>query len=95
MRENKLTLFSKIGVVALLALAFVAALANIANGVVVNPRAFGIVLAGLLCFLIGKGSVIAQGKWVSFGTGLMSENMGNLYRLGYWLMAVGILVTFA
>jgi len=24
----------------------------------------------------------------------MSENMANIYRLGYWLMVVGILVTF-
>ena len=95
MRENELSLFSKAGIVALITLAFAAAFANIANGVVVNPRAFWIVLAGLLCFSIGKGSVIAQGKWISFGTGLMSENMANLYRLGYWLMAVGILVIFA
>jgi hypothetical protein len=32
---------------------------------------------------------------LSFGTAAMSENMANLYRLGYWLMAVDILVTFA
>jgi len=95
MRENELSVFSKVGVIVLVALAFAAAFVNIANGVVVNPRAFWIVVAGLVLFLIGKGSVIARGRWISFGTGLMSENMANLYRLGYWLMAVGILVTFA
>ena len=95
MRENVLSVVGKVGVVVLLVLAFAAAFASMANGVVVNPRAFGIVLAGLLCFLIGKGSVIAQGRWITFGTGPMSENMANFYRIGYWLMAVGILVTFA
>jgi hypothetical protein len=93
-KENELSLFGKVGLVALIALGFVAAVANIAKRVVVNPRAFWIALAGLVFFLIGKASVIAQGKWISFGPGLMSENVANLYRLGYWLMAVGILVTF-
>jgi hypothetical protein len=95
MREHQLSLFSKLGVVVLVALAFAAALVRIADGVVGNPRAFLIVLAGLCVFLIGKGSVIAGGQWISFGSRHMSENMANLYRLGYWLMAVGILLTFA
>ena len=94
MKENELTPVGKAGVVVLVTLACVAAISNIANGTVMNPRAFRIVLAGLVCFVIGKVSVIAQGRWVSFGTGLMSENMANIYRLGYWLMVVGILVTF-
>lgn len=32
---------------------------------------------------------------MSFGTSLMTSRMANLYRLGYWLMAVGALITFA
>jgi len=95
MRENELSLFSKVAITALVALGFVGAILNIANGRVAHPRAFWIVIAGLVLFLIGKRSVIAQGRWVSFGTWPMSETMANAYRLGYWLMAVGILVTFA
>jgi hypothetical protein len=95
MRENELSLFSKVGITVLVALGFLAAIWNVANGSVAHPRAFWIVLAGLVLFLIGKVSVIARGRWVSFGTWPMSENMANVYRLGYWLMAVGILVTFA
>ena len=95
MRENELSLFSKVGITILVALGFLAAVMNIANGRVPHPRAFWVVLAGLALFLIGKMSVIAQGRWVSFGTWPMSESMANVYRLGYWLMAVGILVTFA
>ena len=95
MRENKLSLFSKVGITVLVALGFLAAILNIVNGSVPDPRAFGIVLTGFVLFIIGKLSVIAQGRWVSFGTWPMSESMANVYRLGYWLMAVGILVTFA
>jgi hypothetical protein len=50
-------------------------------------------IVGLLLFLTAKISVIRKRK-ISFGTGLMSEGMANLYRVGYWLMIVGILVTF-
>ena len=95
MRENELSLFSKVGITILVTLGFLAATLNIVKGSVAHPRAFWIVLAGLVLFIIGKMSVIARGRWVSFGTWPMSESMANVYRLGYWLMAVGILVTFA
>jgi len=64
MKENRLTPVGKAGVVIFVTLACVAAISNIANGTVMNPRAFWIVLAGLVCFVIGKVSVIAQGRWV-------------------------------
>jgi hypothetical protein len=32
--------------------------------------------------------------WINFGTKRMTENMANLYRLGYWLMIVGVVYTF-
>jgi hypothetical protein len=53
-----------------------------------------IVLIGFLLFLVGKLSVILHKQRISFGTRLMSERMANCYRLGYWLMAVGVLITF-
>jgi hypothetical protein len=95
MRENEFTAFTKVGVWVLVALAFLAAIWNIVHGAVRNPGAFWIVLAGFVLFAVGKVSVIAKGRWISFGAGVMSANMANMYRLGYWLMAVGILVTFA
>ncbi len=33
-------------------------------------------------------------KWISFGSRRMTEIMGNIYRLGYWFMVVGLLFTF-
>ena len=95
MRENGLTAFSKRVITVGIGLMFVEALANIGAGVVHDPRAFVIVLMGLASFLVAKATVIAQGTWISFGTRRMSENAANLYRLGYWLMAVGIMATFA
>ena len=62
MRENELSLFSKVGIAVLVAAGFVAALLNIAKGSVVHPRAFWIVLAGLILFMIGKVSVLARGR---------------------------------
>ena len=95
MKENDLTLFSNISFVLLVILpAFAAAGINITQRSVPNPAAFGLVIGGFLLFLIAKLSVIRYKQWVSFGASLMTENMGNLYRLGYWLMAVGVLLTF-
>jgi len=94
MREQAFGLLTKTCATAAVALLFVAALRNMADGFVPHPRAFWVVLAGLVCFEIGKMSVIARGRLVSFGSGHMSEGMGNVYRFGYWLMGLGILVTF-
>jgi len=55
----------------------------------------GEMLVGFVLFAVAKTSVVAQQRWITFGTRTMSENMANVYRIGYWLMAVGILATFS
>jgi hypothetical protein len=71
------------------------ALFNIYYGNVTYPKAFWVALVGFILFAVGKLSVILKKKKLSFGTKLMTENMANLYRIGYWLMIVGLLATFA
>jgi len=78
----------------LLALAFISSAFNIVHGVVPNPSIFAVVLVGFILFLIAKFSVLSKGIKFSFGTGHMSPIMANIYRVGYWLMLVGILCTF-
>jgi len=67
---------------------------NIIKGEVAHPYAFVICLVGFALFLISKISVLIKGKLISFGTKQLSENMANFYRLGYWLMAIGLILTF-
>ena len=94
-RENELSLFgtSAIGVLLVLWVALGAAV-NIAHGEVRHPRAFAIVLLGFALFSAAKVAVIRRGTWISFGSSPMTENMANAYRIGYWLMALGIFLTF-
>jgi uncharacterized protein YjeT (DUF2065 family) len=94
MKENEFSPVGKAASLALVAFLLVAAAVNIARHEVPHPMAFVIVALGFVLFLAGKLSVVLRKKWVSFGTGLMSENMANLYRVGYWLMLVGVLATF-
>lgn len=94
MKENQLTLFGKAAVLLLTFYIAVTALFNIAEGRATNPYALFVAFAGLACFSIAKISVVSKGHRISFGTKLMPEGMANLYRLGYWLMAAGILLTF-
>jgi hypothetical protein len=93
-RENELSLFGKSAIVVSVALMAVSAAVNLARGDVRHPVAFFIVLVGLVLFLVAKLSVISRRKWFSLGTSQMTENMANAYRVGYWLMVVGILFTF-
>jgi hypothetical protein len=94
MRESEFTLLSKILVVVMFG--FVAGLAvfNIWHGQVRNPWAFVLTLFGMALFVIAKLSVIRRKKLISFGTSAMTGDSANLYRLGYWLMIVGTLLTF-
>ena len=96
MKENELSKFSQIGIVLLVIIpALVAAVVNISRGYVPHPSAFMLVILGFVLFLTAKLSVIIRHKkWVSFGSHPMTENMANVYRLGYWLIIVGILFTF-
>lgn len=93
MKENMLSKFGKFFFYLLFLLWVASAVINIKRGHVNHPGAFGLAFVGLLLFITAKISVIRRKK-ISFGTGLMSEGMANLYRIGYWLMVVSILVTF-
>ena len=92
--ENQLSPVTKFSIYLLFIVAYCAVIYNIINLNPVNPNAFMIVLIGFLFFLISKISLIRNGIIISFGTGKMSNMMGNFYRLGYWVMAVGVLLTF-
>ena len=93
--ENELSKFGKLAVTLLFVVpAIVITIHNILVGEVRSPYAFSITIFGLILFIISKASLISRRKWVSFGTKNLTENMANLYRLGYWLMAVGIILTF-
>jgi hypothetical protein len=96
MKEHQPGIISKVfGWVFITALG-IGAILNIvhSNFQVNHPKAFLVVLVGLILFAIGKLSVILKKKKISFGTKLMTEDMANLYRLGYWIMIVGLLAIF-
>jgi hypothetical protein len=94
MKENEFSWFGKsVTTLGIAALAIVA-LVNISRGEVPHPFAFGITVVGFVLFLAAKVSVLRRRKWITFGTDAMRPIMGNMYRIGYWLMAVGILATF-
>ncbi len=93
--ENELSRLAKTVLTVLLVIpvCFLAFL-NIIRGEVSHPFAFVICIVGFALFFILKLSLFAKGTWISFGTKQLTENMANLYRLGYWLMAVGLIITF-
>ena len=94
-RENELSIFGKTALTALVILAAFSALSNIYRGAVPSPGYFIIALVGFGFFLFAKALVISKGVSLSFGTRHMPNWTANLYRFGYWLMAVGIICTFA
>ena len=93
-RESEFTLFSKIFVVLVFGLVAGVAVLNIWQGDVRNPLAFGLTLLGFSIFVVAKLSVIRGKALISFGTRAMTPDSANLYRLGYWLMVVGAVLTF-
>lgn len=93
MRENELTLIGKSVFTLLILLITFSALQHIWQREVHSPSAFVLTLVGFAFFASAKLSVIRKGHWINFGTQRMTENMANLYRLGYWLMIVGVLCT--
>ena len=94
MKENQLSPIGKvIVVIGIVGLALVAGM-NIARGDPQRPMAFAITLLGFVLFLAAKLSVVRRRGWISFGTDLMSPGMADAYRVGYWLMGIGILATF-
>jgi hypothetical protein len=93
--ENELSPFGKIAVMILLVIPVVViTVRNILIREVANPYVFIICIIGFLLFLSAKLSMFRKGILFSFGTKRLSQNMGNIYRLGYWLMAVGLAFTF-
>lgn len=93
--EHELSLFGKIAVIVLFVVPTICiTIQNIIKGEVANPYAFAICIAGFALLFIAKVSLFAKGQWISFGTKKVSENIANLYRVGYWLMAVGLIFTF-
>lgn len=92
--DEELAPLGKVGILLLLALAAITAAFHIATGQVPTPGAFWITGLGFALFASAKIAVIARGRWISFGTGAMSDGVANLYRAGYWLMILGVLVTF-
>ncbi len=96
MKENELGMFGRIAIVVFLIMPTSAvALVNIVGGGVRSPVAFLVVIVGCILFILAKLSVVLRKKWISFGSGLMSDSMANVYRVGCWLMVVGTLLTFA
>ena len=99
MKENELSKPVKIivgvGVVIMIGVAAKDAAQNAVDGAVTRPWALGMVLIGLICFLLPKVAVVRNRQLVSFGTGLMTNQQANFYRLGYFLMGLGILLAFA
>ena len=95
LRENELSIVGKTFFVLLIGTQIVSAVSNIGRGEVIHPSAFVISLIGLVFFVVAKTFVIRKGVSMSFGSELMSPMMGNFYRLGYWLMVVGVILTFA
>ena len=93
-KENRFSILSKVLIIIFIFTALGPAFLNILRGVVVTPNAFVVVIFGLFLFLIAKISVISKGNLISFGTKKMSNTQANIYRLGYWFMAVSILFTF-
>ena len=94
MKENQPSRLLKISSWLLIAALGIGAILNIYYGNVAHPQAFLVVLIGFILFAIGKLSVILNKQKISFGPKLMTENMANLYRTGYWLMIFGLFVTF-
>ncbi|MDX2166830.1 MAG: hypothetical protein SF182_07190 [Deltaproteobacteria bacterium] len=94
MKENELSPVGRalvvLGIVGLCGIAAI----HIGQGNATHPLWFGASLAGFALFLVAKISVVAHQRWISFGSALMSPAMRDLYRVGYWLMIVGIVGTF-
>jgi len=94
MRENEFSIVGEVAVAIGLAMLVTVVCRNLIAGQVPNPSAFAITLAGFAFFLVAKLSVVCRGHFVSFGAGRMSPGMKDAYRAGWWLMVLGMLVTF-
>ncbi|MEM5786648.1 MAG: hypothetical protein AAGU11_04970 [Syntrophobacteraceae bacterium] len=94
LKENRISSFGRVLVYLSLGTVCFIALFNLAAGKVVQPKGFFIVVGGFALFATSKLRVITRKKLISFGTKQMDQSGANLYRVGYWLMVLGIFVTF-
>ena|GEM_PF-1356620 len=92
--ENMPSSISQVAIIFLIGAVACLSILNIYRGVVPEPRFFILSLVGFALFLIAKISMLRKGKMVSFGSKKMSAPATNLYKIGYWLMIVGVLSTF-
>jgi hypothetical protein len=95
MEHERISPVAKVGIYALIVLAFLSAMLNIYRREVPRPCCLVVVLTGLLLLVISKASLFKKGRMLSFGSQGMSEPMTMTYRLGYWFILVGVLLTFA
>lgn len=93
MKENQSGKWGKVAFSLLFLLWVGSAVLNVTRGHANYPTAFGVAIIGLFLFLVAKIAAIRKNR-ISYGAGDMCESMANLYRLGYWLMVVGALLTF-
>ena len=94
--ENELSSIAKALIYfVIITLLLIITIPNMVSGEVKRPLAFFIVLPGFCLFLIAKITLFRNGLWFSLGTKQMTEGMSNLYRIGYWLMVVGLIFTFS
>ena len=92
--ENIPSSISKVAIIGLLGFVAWLTILNIYDGVVHKPQYFVLSLVGLSLFLLSKFSLFKKGHLVTFGTKYMDTLASNFYRVGYWLMVVGVLGTF-
>lgn len=94
MKENEFSMVGKFSTLLLCLIFAGTAIINISRQNVPNPYAFFVMIFGFILFMIAKLSNVKKNNLISLGTFNMSANMSNLYRLGYWFMVVGLLLTF-
>ncbi|HED35324.1 MAG TPA: hypothetical protein ENJ08_14100 [Gammaproteobacteria bacterium] len=94
-KENKLSLFSRGLIYTGLLYIGASATINIFQQTVVSPDFFPVVLSGFILFLTAKIQVLVKGPLFSFGSRAMTTRTANIYRSGYWLMGLGICLTFS
>jgi hypothetical protein len=96
--ENELSPPAKvivaIGMVVLLGAQAVCAVSNAVRGFVPRPGWVTLMLVGFVLFLAPKLHVVRRKQLFSFGTRLMTPAQANSYRLGYYFMALGFILTF-
>jgi len=94
MKENRISLSGRVSLYLMLGIFCLLALRNLAAGKVIQPKGLFIVAAGFVLFAISKFRIITRKKLINLGTKQMNESGANLYRVGYWLMGLGVLIIF-